>query len=64
MTQQGSLQAAAYSVRILLFSDLQINPSEITTRKYAKGPPQKYRYENKPVPILDGTYGRALGTGW
>ena len=35
-----------------------------TTRKHAKGPPQKYRYEDKPVPILDGTYGRALRTGW
>ena len=35
-----------------------------TTRKHAKDPPQKYRYEDKPVPILDGTYGRALGTGW
>ena len=50
----------------------------ITSRKHAKGPPQKYQNEDEPVPMLvlvpvhlgtgtfgvDGTYGWALGTGW
>jgi len=36
----------------------------LTTRKHAKDPLQKYWYEDEPVPMLDGTYGRALGTDW
>ena len=41
-----------------------------TTRKQALGPPQKYRYEDEPVPIfgVDEIFEWALrlsiGTGW
>ena len=42
-------------------------PQHITSRKHAKGPPQKYQNEDEPVPTtgtfrVDGTYGWALGT--
>jgi len=39
-----------------------------TSRKHAKGPPQKYQNEDEPVPTgtfgVDVTYGWALDTGW
>ena len=46
-----------------------------TTRKHAKGSPQKYQYKNEPVPIhlrigtfgVNGTYGclrLSIGTEW
>ena len=40
----------------------------LTTRKHALGPPQKYPYEDEDLRTgtfrVDGTYKRALGTGW
>ena len=41
-----------------------------TTRKQALGPPQKYRYEDEPVPIFgvdeifEWVLRLSIGTGW